>query len=156
MASLRIREATTREDLDAIHRLFLAYAKSLGISLRFQNFEQELAGLPGANAPPAGCLLLAEFDGFPGGCVALRPLQNLACEMKRLFISPDYRGTGAGRMLVMAIMAKAKLLGYATIRLDTLPSMAAAIQMYESLGFQPIEPYYENPVPGALFLECKL
>ena len=156
MASLRIREATSHEDLAEVHQLFLAYAKSLGISLCFQNFEQELAGLPGAYAPPAGCLLLAEFDGAAGGCVALRPLQNQACEMKRLFISPDFRGTGSGRMLALAIVSKAKSLGYATIRLDTLPSMVAAIQMYESLGFQRIEPYYDNPVPGALFLECKL
>ncbi len=144
------------EDLAEVHRLFLAYAKSLGISLCFQNFDQELAGLPGAYAPPDGCLLLGEFDGFAGGCVALRPLKNQVCEMKRLFLSPGYRGNGAGRMLVLAIMAKAKLLGYSTIRLDTLPSMAAAIQMYESLAFQRIEPYYDNPVPGALFLECKL
>ena len=156
MASLRIREATSPDDLADVRRLFLAYAKSLGISLCFQNFEQEFAGLPGAYAPPAGCLLLAEFEGVAGGCVALRPLQNQACEMKRLFISPDFRGTGAGRMLALAVMSKAKSLGYSTIRLDTLPSMAAAIQMYESLGFQRIEPYYENPVPGALFLECKL
>jgi putative acetyltransferase len=154
MASLRIREATSPHDLAQAHRLFRDYAKSLGISLCFQNFEQELAGLPGAYAPPAGCLLLAEFDGVAGGCVALRPMQNQACEMKRLFISPDFRGTGAGRML--AVMAKAKSLGYSTIRLDTLPSMTAAIQMYESLGFQRMEPYYQNPVPGALFLECKL
>ena len=156
MASLRIREATSREDLAEVQRLFLAYSKSLGISLCFQNFDQELAGLPGAYTPPAGCLLLAEFDGFAGGCVALRPLQNQACEMKRLYISQDYRGTGAGRMLALALMAKARLIGYSTIQLDTLPSMAAAIQMYESLGFQLIEPYCENPVPGALFLECKL
>ena len=88
--------------------------------------------------------------------MALRPLQNQACEMKRLFVSPDYRGTGAGRLLALTVMAKAKALGYRAIRLDTVPSMAAAIQIYESLGFQSIEPYCENPVPGALFLECKL
>jgi len=156
MEPLRIREATSAEDLAAVHRLFLAYANSLGISLCFQNFEQELAGLPGAYAPPAGCLLLAEFDGVAGGCVALRPLRNQVSEMKRLFVSPEFRGSGAGRILAHSIIAKAKSLGYQAIRLDTLPSMSAAIKMYESLGFQPIEPYYENPVPGAMFLECKL
>ena len=156
MASLRIREATSPDDLAEVRRLFLAYAKSLGISLCFQNFDQELAGLPGTYAPPLGCLFLAEFDGIAGGCVALRPLQNETCEMKRLFVSPDNRGTGAGRLLALTVVAKAKALGYRAIRLDTVPSMAAAIQIYESLGFQSIEPYCENPVPGALFLECKL
>ena len=86
--------------------------------------------------------------------MALRPLQNETCEMKRLFVSFDYRGTGAGRLLALAVMAKA--LCYQAIRLDTVPSMAAAIQIYKSLGFQSIEPYCENPIPGALFLECKL
>ncbi len=156
MAFPRIREAASPHDLAEVRRLFNTYAKSLGISLGFQNFDQELAGLPGTYAPPGGCLFLAEFDGIAGGCVALRPLQNETCEMKRLFVSPDYRGTGAGRLLALTVMAKAKALGYRAIRLDTVPSMAAAIQIYESLGFQSIEAYCENPVPGALFLECKL
>ncbi|MEO8128945.1 MAG: GNAT family N-acetyltransferase [Bryobacteraceae bacterium] len=156
MASLRIREAASSDDLEQVRRLFAAYAGSLGVSLCFQNFEQELAGLPGACAAPKGCLLLADFEGTAGGCVALRPMRDGACEMKRLFIAPEFRGSGAGRLLAQAIMAKAKALGYAAIRLDTLPFMAAAIQMYESLGFQHIDPYYDNPVPGALFLECKL
>ena len=156
MAFLRRSEAASPDDLAEVRRLCNTYAKSLEIRLGFQNFDQELAGLPGTYAPPAGCLFLAEFDGIAGGCVALRPLQNETCEMKRLFVSPDYRGTGAGRLLALTVMAKAKALGYRAIRLDTVPSMAAAIQIYESLGFQSIEPYCENPVPGALFLECKL
>jgi putative acetyltransferase len=151
-----IRDATSDADLQEIKRLFLAYAGSLEISLCFQNFEQELAGLPGAYAAPKGCLLLAEFDSVAGGCVALRPLQNQACEMKRLFLAPEFRGTGTGRALVIAVMNKARSIGYASIRLDTLPSMSKAIELYKELGFTPIEPYYENPVPGALFLECKL
>jgi putative acetyltransferase len=156
MASLRIREVASESDLREIKRLFLAYSESLGISLCFQNFEQELAGLPGAYAPPAGRLLLAEFDGIAGGCVAVRPLEGPACEMKRLFVAPEFRGTGAGRDLALAAMDAARSLGYTAIRLDTLPSMSKAIELYRSFGFQPIEPYYKNPVPGALFLECKL
>ena len=156
MASVRIREAASENDLGEIKRLFLAYSESLGISLCFQNFDQELAGLPGAYAPPAGCLLLAEFDGTAGGCVAIRPLEGQTCEMKRLFVAPEFRGTGAGRDLALAAMDTARSLGYTAIRLDTLPSMSKAIELYRSFGFQPIEPYYKNPVPGALFLECKL
>lgn len=156
MAFLRRSEAASPDDLAEVRRLCNTYAKSLEIRLGFQNFDQELAGLPGTYAPPAGCLFLAEFDGIAGGCVALRPLQNQACERKRLFIEPDYRGTGGGRLLALTVTANAKALGYRAIRLDTVPSMAAAIQIYESLGFQSIEPYCENPVPGALFLECKL
>jgi carbonic anhydrase len=119
MASLRIREVASESDLREIKRLFLAYSESLGISLCFQNFEQELAGLPGAYAPPAGRLLLAEFDGIAGGCVAVRPLEGPACEMKRLFIAPEFRGTGAGRDLALAAMDAARSLGYTAIRLDT-------------------------------------
>jgi ribosomal protein S18 acetylase RimI-like enzyme len=153
---MRIREVSSQSDLNEAKRLFVAYAESLGIGLCFQNFHRELAELPGAYSPPAGCLLLADFDGVVGGCVALRPLQNQTCEMKRLYLAPEFRGTGAGRALSIAVLEKAKSLGYAAIRLDTLPSMMNAIELYRSLGFQQIEPYYENPVPGALFLECKL
>jgi len=156
MGPIRIRDVSSDADLQEIRRLFVAYANSLGISLCFQNFDQELAGLPGAYAPPQGGLLLAEFDGLAGGCVALRPLQNQVCEMKRLFVSPEFRGTGAGRALALAVMDKARSLGYSSIRLDTLPSMTKAIELYKEFGFTPIEPYCENPVPGALFLECKL
>jgi putative acetyltransferase len=156
MTPMRLREATSDADLQEIRRLFLTYAGSLGISLCFQNFEQELAGLPGAYSPPNGCLLLADFGGVAGGCVGLRPLQNQACEMKRLFVAPEFRGSGAGRALVLAVMDKARSLRYTSFCLDTLPMMMKAIELYKQLGFTPIEPYYENPVPGALFLECKL
>jgi putative acetyltransferase len=153
---MRIREATSENDLREVKRLFLAYEKSLGISLCFQNFEQEVASLPGAYAPPRGCLLLAEMDDGFGGCVAVRALQGRTCEMKRLYVEPAFRGTGAGRGLVMAAMDMAKVLGYSAMRLDTLPSMTNAVKLYFSFGFEPIEAYYNNPVPGALFLECKL
>ncbi len=156
MPAMRVREVSAEADLAEVKRLFLAYAQTLGVSLCFQNFDQELVNLPGAYAPPGGCLWLAEFDGIAGGCAALRPLGDQICEMKRLFLEPAFRGTGAGRVLALTVMEKAKSLGYAAIRLDTLPSMARAIELYQSFGFQRIDPYYENPVPGALFLECKL
>jgi len=153
MTLMRVREVTTTEDLQEVKKLFLAYSQSLEISLCFQNFEQELATLPGAYSPPRGCLLLADSNA---GCVALRPLSDGVCEMKRLFVSPDFRGAGLGRILTQAVLEKGRTLGYQSIRLDTLPSMTKAIELYKSLGFFEIEPYCENPVPGALFLECKL
>lgn len=156
MAAMRIREIECNGDIGEVRRLFLDYAESLGITLCFQNFEQELAGLPGAYAPPSGCLLLAEFDGRAHGCVGLRHLADGVCEMKRLYVAPECRGMGAGRALVTAVMANAKAIGFEAIRLDTLPSMAGAVQLYRSLGFTEIAPYCQNPVLEALFLECKL
>jgi ribosomal protein S18 acetylase RimI-like enzyme len=153
---LRIRDVESGEDLRELTRLFVAYSESLGISLCFQNFQQELEGLPGAYAPPSGCLLLAEFDGQAGGCVALRQLADGICEMKRLYVAPGYRGTGAGRALVAAVMERAQAIGYQAIRLDTLPSMQSAIELYRSIGFKEIGPYCDNPVSGALFLECRI
>jgi putative acetyltransferase len=153
---LRIRDVESTEDLRELKRLFVAYSESLGISLCFQNFQQELECLPGAYAPPFGCLLLAEFDGQAGGCIALRRLADGICEMKRLYVAPGYRGTGSGRALVGALMDRAKTIGYRAVRLDTLPSMQNAIALYRSLGFKEIAPYCENPVPGALFLECRI
>jgi putative acetyltransferase len=151
-----IRSVESAADLGTVKQLFIAYSESLGISLCFQNFDQELSGLPGAYAPPAGCLMLAEFNGRAGGCVALRPLGYGVCEMKRLYVTPELRGSGAGRALVVAVMERARSIGYTAMRLDTLPSMERAIELYRSLAFREIEPYCENPVPGALFLECKL
>ena len=149
-------QATTDKDIEAARTLFNEYAAGLGISLCFQNFDQELAALPGAYSPPMGCLLLAEMDGRALGCVALRPLSTAVCEMKRLYVDPGHRGSGAGLTLIRAVMDRARALGYTAMRLDTLPTMAKAIKLYGSLGFQQIEPYYSNPVPGALFFECKL
>jgi GNAT superfamily N-acetyltransferase len=128
----------------------------LGVDLCFQGFEQELASLPGAYAPPRGRLLLALDEGEAVGCVALRPLGDDVCEMKRLYLRPTHRGDGRGRMLAERIMDEARALGYRTMRLDTLPMMKDAIALYERLGFRPIDPYYANPVPGALFLERRV
>ena len=136
--------------------LFEEYEASLGIDLCFQDFERELAALPGRYSPPAGRLLLAFVDGEPAGCVALRPLEDAHCELKRLYVRPLYRGLGLGRRLTEATLAAAREVGYRRICLDTLPSMATAQSLYRSLGFEQIEPYTTNPVPGATFMGLEL
>ena len=149
-------EAVSADELVHIRALFRAYADGLGIDLEFQGFEQELASLPGQYAPPRGCLLMATLGSQPAGCVALRPLQEYTCEMKRLYVCPEARGKGIGRMLACEIMARAHALGYIHMRLDTLPWMDAAIALYRALGFYEIAPYRYNPVPGAVYMELCL
>ena len=153
---LSIAPARDEADIAAAARLFAAYAASLPFDLSFQNFAAEQAGLPGKYAPPTGALLLAHRDGAVIGCVALRPFEGDRCEMKRLYIAPEGRGLGTGRALVTAIIAAARDAGYREMLLDTLPTMTAAIALYKSFGFGPIAPYYNNPVPGALFLSLRL
>ena len=153
---MEIRPISAPGDLACARRLFAEYAASLPFDLSFQDFERELAGLPGAYALPSGALLLAMDGEAPAGCVALRPLAPDVCEMKRLYVRPSHRGTGLGRKLVDAILREGLALGYARMRLDTVPGMEAAIALYRARGFREIPPYRENPIPGALFLEADL
>jgi len=137
--------------------LFLEYAQSLGFSLCFQNFEEELAGLPGDYAPPAGRLLLAECESQLVGCVALHKLDDTICEMKRLYLRPRFRGKGLGRVLADHIIAEARKIGYERMRLDTVePVMKDAVAMYRKIGFKEIDPYCKNPIAGALYMELEL
>jgi len=137
--------------------LFRDYAESLGVDLCFQNFEQELAGLPGHYAPPSGRLLLAEYEGQLAGCVALRQWQPGVCEMKRLYLRPAFRGKGLGRAIAEAIIAEARNIGYQQMRLDTIePIMKDAVEMYRKLGFEEIAAYRPNPIAGAIYMELHL
>lgn len=137
--------------------LFLEYAQSLGFSLCFQNFDSELSNLPGDYAPPDGRLLLAEYERQVGGCVALHKLEDEICEMKRLYLRPQFRGKGLGRILADRIIAEARQIGYTRMRLDTVePVMKDAVAMYRRIGFREIAPYCNNPIAGALYMELLL
>ena len=154
---MRIFHATSTEDVQRARKLFEEYAAGIGISLCFQNFDRELANLPGDYAAPDGQLLLAEEDDQLAGCIALRKLDDGVCEMKRLFLREAYRGQGLGRVLVESIIDEARKLGYTYMRLDTIPGpMDKAIALYRSMGFVEIGPYYKNPVEGAKFMELEL
>jgi ribosomal protein S18 acetylase RimI-like enzyme len=149
-------DQTGRADMETIRSLFREYAAWLAIDLSFQNFEDELAALPGDYAPPSGCILLARIDDEPAGCVALRKIDNQSCEMKRLWVRRSFTGRKLGRRLAEAVIAEAPRMGYQRMRLDTMPLMVEAIALYRSLGFREIPPYRFNPVPGTLFLELDL
>ena len=154
---MRLFAASTQEDIDHARTLFEEYAASLGFSLCFQNFDQELKNLPGDYAPPHGRLLLATDEDQLAGCIALRQLAPGICEMKRLFVRPAYRGSGLGRLLAQSIIDEASKLGYTHMRLDTIPGkMDKAIALYRALGFVEIGPYCDNPVAGAKFMELEL
>lgn len=150
-------QAVTPAQIAQARELFLEYAQSLGFSLCFQNFDQELAGLPGSYAPPDGRLLLAEYEGQLAGCVALHKLDPGICEMKRLYVRSQFRGKRLGRVLADRIIAEARQIGYKRMRLDTVePVMKDAVAMYRKIGFREIAPYCNNPVAGALYMELPL
>ncbi|HEX6465687.1 MAG TPA: GNAT family N-acetyltransferase [Terriglobales bacterium] len=152
-----IVQATSPADVRDTRELLLEYASSLGFSLCFQSFDKELAGLPGEYGPPEGMLLLARMGSIPAGCVALRKLEADTCEMKRLYVRPQFRGTGLGDELTHRILQSARTLGYARMRLDTIATtMQAAVRLYRKLGFAEVPPYRENPIPDAIFLELNL
>jgi putative acetyltransferase len=139
-----------------VRTLFEEYAASLGFDLAFQGFDVELRDLPGEYGPPRGRLLVARVGSEPAGCVALRQLEGDVCEMKRLYVRPAYRRTGAGRALAEAVISAGRELGYARMRLDTVPAMGAARALYGSLGFREIPPYRHNPIPGTAYMELRL
>jgi putative acetyltransferase len=155
-----ITTALSGVDLQQLRDLFTDYAQTLRIDLCFQNFENELANLPGDYDAPRGGLLIARVDGLPAGCCALRALDGVdyanACEMKRLFVRPEFRGLGLGRKLVESTLETARLAAYDCVLLDTLDDMEAARALYEELGFEEIPPYYYNPIAGAHYLKADL
>ncbi len=154
---LHALHAESPEQIASVRELFLEYAQSLGFSLCFQSFDEELAGLPGDYAPPEGRLLLATYDSQPAGCVALHKLDSRSCEMKRLYVRPQFRGKGLGKALTERIINEARLIGYKQLRLDTVePVMRTAVAMYRTLGFREIAPYRPNPIDGALYMELQL
>lgn len=148
--------AQMASDFALVRALFEQYAAALGFDLGFQDFDAELKNLPGDYAPPDGAVLLARDGAGAAGCVALRKLEKTVCEMKRLYVVPEARGRGIGRMLAESVLHKAREIGYARMRLDTLASMAAANHLYAALGFRPIAPYRYNPIAGAEFYEATL
>ena len=153
-----IRQAVTDEEIEATRRIFREYEGWLGLDLCFQGFEEELNNLPGKYAPPDGRLLLAYSGQELAGCIAMRRLDgDSVCEMKRLFVRDKFRGTGIGVSLIERLIAEAREIGYARMRLDTFPpKMGKAVRLYEAYGFREIPRYYDNPDPEALFMEMKL
>ena len=152
-----INQAITDTDIESARTLFREYETWLGMSLCFQDFEDELANLPGKYTPPDGRLYLAYVDGELAGCIALKRFEDNICEMKRLFLRENARGHGLGKQLIEKLIDEAKSLGYSKMRLDTFPpKMGKAVSLYRSHGFYPIEPYYHNPHEGVLFMELEL
>ncbi len=157
MSTMHLIQAQSPDEIKSARALFEEYAAWLGFSLCFQNFDKELAELPGGYAPPSGRLILAVDGNDVMGCVALRKIGDGVGEMKRLFVRPEFRARGLGRILTEKLIGEAKDIGYARLRLDTLPGkMDQAIAMYRSFGFKEIAPYYKNPVAGATFMELVL
>jgi ribosomal protein S18 acetylase RimI-like enzyme len=157
---VQIQTPHSAADLAQVREIFREYAASLAIDLCFQDFDNELASLPGAYAAPGGALLTALVDRQLAGCCALRALDSVdypnACEMKRLFVRPGFRGLGLGRQLVEAALDAARTAGYSAVLLDTLDDMEAARALYKDLGFAEVPPYYHNPIAGAHYLKADL
>ena len=143
-------------DEAVVRQLFRQYSERIGVDLSFQDFDAELASLPGKYAPPAGRVILAWHGTEAKGCVALRPVDATTCEMKRLYVRPEARGQELGRRLAERICSEGRSAGYRRICLDTLPTMASALGLYQSMGFRRVDPYIFNPIPGAVFLALVL
>ena len=148
---MKIKHAQTPAEIEDVRYLFREYEAFLGVDLCFQSFEDEPAGLPGKYAPPSGALLIGTNAGVTVGCVAVRALDDRACEMKRLFVKPEARGAGLGKQLACKIIAVARELGYSLVRLDTLDRLTGAMRLYETLGFRRTASYYDNPLSGVVY-----
>jgi len=154
---VRFLNIQSGEALEEIRALFLEYARGLNFNLCFQNFDEELAELPGPYSLPHGRLILCQVDGRTAGCIALKPLEPGICEMKRLFVRPEFRGKHIGLKLARYIVDEARLIGYSAMRLDTIRgTMDNAIGLYTSLGFREIPAYYANPIPNAFYMQLDL
>jgi len=153
---VRLQAAASASDLESVRTLFREYADSLGVNLDYQGFEEEVRDLPGNYSPPSGTLVLAFNDDELVGCVGVRPIDDEIAEMKRLYVRPSGRGLGLGRTLAEAAIRFATVTGYTRMRLDTLPQMDRAQELYRSLGFMPIDAYRYSAVPGTVFLELVL
>lgn len=154
MTGPELVEVICSQDLELVRQLFTDYQRDLPFDLSFQNFQKEMAALPGRYAPPTGRLLLARCEGNSAGCVALRQIGSDVCEMKRLFVRPAFRGRGIGRVLAQAIVEEARQIGYKRMRLDTV--LEPAKNLYKSLGFREIPPYQHVPIDGVVFMELEL
>jgi putative acetyltransferase len=154
--TMEIREADYNSDMELVRELFLEYNRFIDVDLAFQGFIDELAGLPGPYSPPTGCIFLGFYGGHPAGCVALKKIAHNTCEMKRLYVKPEFQGKGIGRKLAESIIDKAAEAKYTVMKLDTLESLESALFLYKSLGFRETTPYAINPLEGALFFELKL
>jgi putative acetyltransferase len=153
---IAVNRRSNAELLGEVRRIFEEYVASLGVDLCFQGFAEELERLPGEYAPPTGRLYLALAGQRVAGCIALRLLEGEVCEMKRMYVRPEFRGQGLGRLLCRRLLAAARRIGYRRMRLDSLATMSAAVALYRSLGFREIPAYRYNPLPGALFFELDL
>lgn len=153
---IEIKFVETDEQINEIRQLFKEYERSLGFELHFQDFDKEFTNLPGEYALPDGCLLLTTYKGKIAGCVALKKIDEQICEMKRMYVRPEYRRKGIGRAMAVRIIEFARSHGYEYMRLDTIDTMTAAISLYRSLGFDNIKPYRYNPIKGASYMELRL
>jgi putative acetyltransferase len=154
--TITIDQPQDAAEIAAVKALFLEYAQSLGFSLCFQGFDEEMATFPAKYSPPKGGLLLAKVDGVAAGAVGVWQLAPGICEMKRLYLKPEFRGLDLGRRMAEAVVAEGRRLGYGAMRLDTLKTMEAARALYASMGFREVEPYYNNPIDGAVYMELPL
>jgi carbonic anhydrase len=153
---IRVLGASHLEEIEQVRQFFRNYAAWLGVDLSFQNFDEEMASLPGRYAEPEGRLFYATVDGKGAGCVGVRPLAEGICELKRLYVEPSFRGSGVGRSLALAGIRAARQLGYRKIMLDTLPAMRMAVKLYRELGFTAAPAYYQTPIEGTQFLALDL